>query len=115
MKKKKKCNKSPDSENSDYVPYNERKLNPLYKKGKRTKPKKEGLKIRTKTSFKPKSPKYLANSYLYKSPPLTPVKVQGSKLLTGDKGYSPTTVIAKMMKETKSGEKESGLKQSLKM
>ena len=102
----KKKYKSPDSELSDYVPYNERKRNPLHKKGKRGRIKKAadpfkkttdpfklkedaGFKIRpTKTKI-PKSPppsKYSQNSYLYASPPKTPEKVEKTKLLNGAKG-----------------------------
>ena len=86
-KSKKKKYKSPDSELSDYLPYNERKSRSLHKKGKRGKMKKDPLRIRSLKS-KIKSPKYNHNSYLYKSPPKTPVKVQKSQLLNGDKGKS---------------------------
>ncbi|KAL5262006.1 hypothetical protein ACHWQZ_G007645 [Mnemiopsis leidyi] len=99
-KSKKKKYKSPDSELSDYLPYNERKSRSLHKKGKRGKMKKDPLRIRSLKS-KIKSPKYNHNSYLYKSPPKTPVKVQKSQLLNGDKGYSPTSIVSSMIEETR--------------
>ncbi|XP_063686041.1 uncharacterized protein LOC134819819 isoform X1 [Bolinopsis microptera] len=99
-KSKKKKYKSPDSELSDYIPYNERKSRSLHKKGKRGKMKKDPLRIRSLKS-KIKSPKYNHNSYMYKSPPKTPVKVQKSQLLNGDKGYSPTSIVSSMMEETR--------------
>lgn len=84
-KSKKKKYKSPDSEMSDYLPYTERKRNTLHKKGKRGKMKKDPLRIRSLKN-KIKSPKYSHNSYLYKSPPKTPVKVQKTELVNGDQG-----------------------------
>ena len=85
-KPKKKKYKSPDSEMSDYVPYNERKRNSLHKKGRRGKIKKDPLRIRSLKSKISKSPKYSSNSYLYTSPPKTPIKVQKSNMLSGEKG-----------------------------